>query len=418
MKTAGKSNSVNNYFIVFVCMIIQAIPYGIVQNIQPLFVPYVVNAFNFSLGSFSLIFTFGAIAAAIASPLLGKFYGKVNIKILFIIGTILSSLGVLGFGYAQNLPQFYVLSAISQIGSIIFSGLGVPFLINSWFPKKGRGKALGLAFSGGSIGNIFLQQIVSNMLANKGYSWTYIFFGLVSLVVSIALLFMVRSPRQDEFEILNNQVDDSKVDASKNAFEGLGFKGTVKSGLFWIFTVGYAIIAIAISAITTQYATYFTNALHFDAGTIGTIGSIFAICCLIGNTSGGALFDKIGTAKTMLIGFILMLLGILSMLFASSTPILGFIFAITFGLNVYTYTVAPGFMSKDVFGKKDTTVILGIISLMFALGFAFGSAIFGVIVDNFGFSIGWFSMIGCAVVGFALLLFSVKAMERQRVKNA
>lgn len=416
MKTVGKSNSVNNYFIVFVCMFIQAIPYGVAQNIQPLFVPYVVNQFHFSLGSFSLIFTFGAIAAAIASPLLGRFYGKVNIKILFIIGTILSSLGFLGFGFAQTLPQFYILSAISQIGSILFSGLGVPFLINSWFPKKGRGKALGLAFSGGSIGNIFLQQIVSNMLASKGYSWTYVCFGIVSMVVSLVLLLVVRAPKPQEAEILNSQVDDSQVNTSRVSFEGLGFKGTLRNNFFWVFVVGYAITAIAVSAVTTQYATYFTNSLHFDAHTIGFIGSTFAICCLIGNTSGGVLFDKIGTANTMIIGFILMVLGILSMLFASSVPILGYAFAITFGLNVFTYTVAPGFMSKDVFGKKDTTVILGIISLMFALGFAVGSAVFGTIVDNAGFAVAWVSMLVCAIVGFTLLIFSVKVLDRQHKK--
>ena len=63
------------YFIVFVCMIMQAIPFGVAQNIQPLFIPYVTSKFGFSLASFSLIFTFGAIASAICSPFLGKLYG-------------------------------------------------------------------------------------------------------------------------------------------------------------------------------------------------------------------------------------------------------------------------------------------------------------------------------------------------------
>lgn len=34
------------YFMVFLCMLTQAIPYGIAQNIQPLFVHPLVNTFH------------------------------------------------------------------------------------------------------------------------------------------------------------------------------------------------------------------------------------------------------------------------------------------------------------------------------------------------------------------------------------
>ena len=177
-------------------MIMQAIPFGVAQNIQPLFIPYVTSKFGFSLASFSLIFTFGAIASAICSPFLGKLYGKVNIKFLFLIGVILSSLGFMGFSFARKLYQFDILSAVSQVGCIMFSGLGVPFIISHWFPNNGKGKALGIAFSGGSIGNVFLQPITSHLLAASGPSTSYIIFGLLSLIVGIPLvIFFIRLPR-------------------------------------------------------------------------------------------------------------------------------------------------------------------------------------------------------------------------------
>ena len=130
------------YFMVFVCMFMQAIPFGIAQNIQPLFIPYVIKDFGFSLAGFSLIFTFGAMASAACSPFLGKLFGKINIKILFIVGATLSGLGFIGFGFSKTLPEFYMYSAIQQIGCVMFSGLGVPFVINHWFPKKEEVKLL------------------------------------------------------------------------------------------------------------------------------------------------------------------------------------------------------------------------------------------------------------------------------------
>lgn len=416
MTTTENSNG-KKYLIVFICMIIQAIPFGVAQNIQPLFIPYVINEFNFTLASFSLIFTFGAIASAVFSPFLGKLFGKVNVKILFIVGTALSSLGFLGFGFAKTLPQFYILSAISQIGCVLFSGLGVPYVINNWFPKKGRGKALGLAFSGGSIGNIFLQQITSHMLASKGSSYSYIFFGLLSMIVSLPIILLViRTPKSGELiesvEVQENN-SEKQTKVKKVVFEGLGVKATIRNKFFWIFTIGYGIIAIAISAMSTQYATYFTNDLHLSASLIGSLGSEFAIFCLIGNVFGGLLFDKIGTFKTMSIAGILAIISPISLLVAHNIPSVAFVFSVAYGLNVYSYTLAPAFMVTDVFGKKESSVILGLVSLLFAVGFALGSTLFGFITDNLGFQAAWISMLSCVIVGYILLLTSITIVKKQ-----
>ena len=70
-------------------------------------------------------------------------------------------------------------------------------------------------------------------------------------------------------------------------------------------------------------------------------------------------------------------------------------------------------MATDLFGKKESSVILGTISLVFALGFAFGSTLFGMIVDYFGFNMGWISMIICVLIGYTLLLVAIKNVKSQ-----
>ena len=409
--TKGISNK-KKFFIVFICMFMQAIPFGIAQNIQPLFIPYVIKQFGFSLAGFSLIFTFGAIASAAFSPFLGKLFGKVNIKILFLVGSTLSAVGFIGFGFSHNLTQFYAFSAIQQIGCVLFSGLGVPYVINHWFPKEGRGKALGIAFSGGSIGNVFLQQITSQMLASKGATYSYIFFGIVAIICSLPIvLLFIRLPKAGEVEVVSK--DEVVEENESKGFEGLGAKAARQNKYFWLFSIGYAIIAISISALSTQYATYFTGELGLSATLVGTLGSVFAMFCLIGNVVGGALFDKIGTVKTMTISMILEAIAVIALLFSVKIHGLAFFFSIAYGLNVYSYMSAPAFMATDVFGKKESSVILGTISLLFALGFAFGSTLFGMVVDNFGFNIAWILMLVCIFVGYALLLTSIKKVKAQ-----
>ena len=411
LSTNNKIDNKKKYFIVFICMFLQAVPYSIAQNIQPLFVPYVIKQFGFSLAGFSLIFTCGAIASAIFSPVLGNVFEKVNIKLLFLVGATLSAVGFMGFGFSHNLAQFYVLAAMQKVGCLLFSGIGVPYLINSWFPKEGRGKALGIAFSGGSIGNVFLQQITSQMLASRGATYSYIFFGVLALVCSLPIVMIfVRLPKAGEVEVVE---ENEAEEVQTSGFEGLGAKATKQNKYFWLFSIGYAIIAVSISALSTQYATYFTGELGLSATLVGTLGSVFAAFCLIGNVSGGALFDKIGTLKTMTISMLLQGVAIVALIFCAKVPALAFLFSIAYGLNVYSYMSAPAFMATDVFGKKESSKIFGTISLLFALGYAFGSTLVGMIVDKVGFGAAWIVMLGCVVVGYTLLLGSIKKVKEQ-----
>ena len=411
LSTNNKIDNKKKYFIVFICMFLQAVPYSIAQNIQPLFVPYVIKQFGFSLAGFSLIFTCGAIASAIFSPVLGNVFEKVNIKLLFLLGATLSAVGFMGFGFSHNLAQFYVLAAMQKVGCLLFSGIGVPYLINSWFPKEGRGKALGIAFSGGSIGNVFLQQITSQMLASRGATYSYIFFGVLALVCSLPIVMIfVRLPKAGEVEVVE---ENESEEVQTSGFDGLGAKATKQNKYFWLFSIGYAIIAVSISALSTQYATYFTGELGLSATLVGTLGSVFAAFCLIGNVSGGTLFDKIGTLKTMTISMLLQGVAIVALIFCAKVPALAFLFSIAYGLNVYSYMSAPAFMATDVFGKKESSKIFGTISLLFALGYAFGSTLVGMIVDKVGFGAAWIVMLGCVVVGYTLLLGSIKKVKEQ-----
>ena len=411
LSTNNKIDNKKKYFIVFICMFLQAVPYSIAQNIQPLFVPYVIKQFGFSLAGFSLIFTCGAIASAIFSPVLGNVFEKVNIKLLFLVGATLSAVGFMGFGFSHNLAQFYVLAAMQKVGCLLFSGIGVPYLINSWFPKEGRGKALGIAFSGGSIGNVFLQQITSQMLASRGVTYSYIFFGVLALVCSLPIVMIfVRLPKAGEVEVVE---ENEAEEVQTSGFEGLGAKATKQNKYFWLFSIGYAIIAVSISALSTQYATYFTGELGLSATLVGTLGSVFAAFCLIGNVSGGALFDKIGTLKTMTISMLLQGVAIVALIFCAKVPALAFLFSIAYGLNVYSYMSAPAFMATDVSGKKESSKIFGTISFLFALGYAFGSTLVGMIVDKVGFGAAWIVMLGCVVVGYTLLLGSIKKVKEQ-----
>ena len=382
------------YFMVFLCMLTQAIPYGIAQNIQPLFIHPLVNTFHFTLASYTLIFTFGAVFASVASPFIGKALEKVNFRLMYLIGIGLSAIAYVIFGISTKLPGFYIAAIICMIGSTFYSGKGVPWVINHWFPAKGRGAALGIAFCGGSIGNIFLQPATQAILKHfmTGNTKTghltsmapFFIFAVALLVIGIIIACFIRTPKKDEIVISDAELAESKKEAElakAKEFKGWTSKQVLQMKWFWIFSLGFLIIGLGLASLNEDYAAFLDTKLSLTD--VGLIGSMYGVGCLIGNVSGGFLFDKFGTAKSMTYA------GCMS---------------------------GPAFMAKDLFGSRDQGVMLGYVGLAYAIGYAIGAPLFGIIKGKGSFTVAWYFMIAFVAIGFIILVFAVIQIKRSQKK--
>lgn len=429
MSTQTKKGFFYGWVIVAACFIMQAIPFGVSQNIQPQFIGYVVEGEGFTLTQFSLLFTIGTIVSAIASPFIGQLFDKpkMNLKVFYTLGAVLCGAGFLLFGYCHSLWAFYGVGAILQVGTSIISSIGIPVLINMWFRSK-SGTALGIAFAGGGIGNVVLQQIAARTLASNGYSWSYIFFGIISLAVGIPIaLFFIRRPKANEVENYEKAQSDAVVQTAEqkdNAQKqrwGYSLNELKGNKFFWLFGIGFVLVGIYVSGMFVQFMAYFKS-LNFDAAMIGNVGSIFAIFSIFGNLLGGWLFDKLGLKNCLyLAGFMIVGCG-LCLIFAPQVPFLAYVFAAGLGLAVFAYIIGPSYMTGRLFGNKFYGAILGVINIFFAIGYAFGAVIFGMIVDaSGGYLSAWIFMTITGGVCYALLIVAanhfLKRAEQKQIDS-
>lgn len=396
--------------IVFSCMLLQAIPYSMAQNVSPLFIKPLERTYGFDLQQIGYIFTIGAVAAALVSPVAGKFYKKNTLKYVMWIGLIISGSGILINSFAKNLGMLLFGSAITQIGAITFSGLGIPYLIANWYDKKEKAKVLGIAFAGGSIGNFFLQPIVEWLLNTYSVHKVYAICGLTSIIVGSIIILIFIHPNK---AIMTNKPDKEVSEHALSMEKGIGYKNVLKLKEFWLLGAFFLLIGLGIAALSTQYADYFES-IGVSKGIIGIIGSLFAVACLIGNLGGGVLFSKFGVRKTMGIAFILQLLSLAAIflgLFNRNMAVaVAIAWSIFYGLNVFSYMSGPAIMMQNLFGMKDTSQILGTFSIFFAIGFAVGNIIFGMFVDKMGFLAGWISVTCYTVIGFVGLLTVMRSI--------
>ena len=422
MTNITKNQKFRAWVVVAGCMLMQGIPFSVAQSIQPQFMSYVIERKGFTLSGFSLIFTIGAIVAGVSSPIIGKIYTKIKVKTFFTIGAILSGVGFFMFSMAEQLWQFYLIQAVCQVGTAIFSNIGIPLITTAWFDEGQKGKALGLAFAGGSFGNIFLQTITVTLLDSVGFTRSYAIFGAVSLLVGIPVsLFIIRMPKPDAPLVTATK---QKIKPNKNKPPedwGFTFSEVKKMKLFWVFAVGYVFMGLYVATTATQYPTYIKTMptiLEVSKYT-GIVGSVFAVFSLFGNLIGGTLFDKIGIRKAMLIAGVLSGLATISLLLMPRYGrAFGYGFACLNGLSVYAYLISPSFIISSLFGQKEFGTILGIIQIFFAMGFAFGSVIFAKIVEVSGYTIGWVSTLIFSAIAYTLLVTATYLMRRRNKKAA
>lgn len=411
LKVNKSKKIATGWWMVIACILVQAIPYCIVGNTQALYMYPVMQAKGFTVQQFSLIFTIGTLVPALIGPFIGSIYSKVNLKMFYLFGGILLGGGFMTFSMADKLWHFYIIAGVVQVGSSIISGIGVPLILNAWFDEAGKGKAMGLAYAGGSIGNAFFQQLVVGTITSRGYAHSYFVFGLVALISIIPIaLFMIRMPK-NEGEIVKGKVE-TKEDKTSSVDISYTLKEAQKIKYFWIMGIGLFFVGIYVSAYQIQYAAYFQGELKLAASVIATTGSIFAIASLFGNLVGGILFDKLGILKTLLIGAIAVIASGVALLMAGVSPLFAHVHSILKGLAMFVYMMAPAYMVGSFFGKKEYGSILGLINLNFALGFCVGSAVFGVFVEMFGYNMAWIGIIVSAFVAFMALIVATKGMNK------
>ena len=422
-----KSNKIFfGWFVVLACLLMQAFPFGVVQNAHPQFIKFVTEGEGFSLTQFSMLFTIGTVASAICSPFIGKVLSnpKTNIKMMFVLGAVLAGGGFLLNAFAGGIWGYYVVSAIDQIGLAIVSSIGVPMIISTWFTEN-KGFALGVAFCGGGIGNIFLQQLAAKLLNDPsiGYKGAYIIFGALAMAVAIpAALLFIRRPKGPEELALNvpkkKKEDDKKPKVSSSV--EYTFNEVKNMKFFWILAISFLFVGLYVSGMSVQFSGYFYS-IGLEPQLVANIGSTFAFVSIFGNLFGGVLFDKLGIRNSLLLAGVIVIICGLSLIFTPQVNALGFVFAAGLGISMFAYIIGPSYLTGALFGNKEFGTILGVVQVFFAFGFAIGSSLFGIIVDASGgnYIPAWIAVTVFAAIAYTGLLISTgKIMADNKKKVA
>ena len=285
-----QSRDINyGWVMVFVVFVLSGLAFGSLASIS-VFLKPVSLEFGWSRGQTSFAYTLASFASAAFGVMWGQLADKYGTKWFGAIGAVCMSLTLFSLSGLDSILQFYILYFLfGAFGcALLFSPLYAN--VGFWF-RENPGLALGIAASGGAIGQAFIPHISGVLIESGGWEDAYIKLAIIYIIIAFPVSLLIK---ESPWRITARTEDES---------ESRDFPLSEKEVVAWIsFAVIFCCVCMSVPImhlVPLLTDTGFT--LEFATSVL----MVLMICGAFGRIFGGILGDRIGALP----GYILMSLG-------------------------------------------------------------------------------------------------------------
>lgn len=274
---------------------------------------------------------------------------RTQTSLIFTISIIFFCLGGIAGGFitGRKSPGFTILvsavlllcgfAASSQINSLIaifitygvISGFGIGLSYNAvissvtrWFPEK-PGVISGFLLMGFGLGGLLLGSTANEFIKIMGWRETFLLLGIAFGIIVFIGSRILKFPPSD-------YVFPAAATKAKTGIQGMEIDSSLmlKRPTFWIYLV-WSVLSTALGLAMIGHAAPFAKDLNTTAELAAFGVGMISVCNGLGRVTLGAICDKIGLKKTMII--------------INTTYIIAFVFLVAALMNQSTTFLLVGF---------------------------------------------------------------------------
>jgi MFS family permease len=376
-----------------------------------LFFPPIIDEFGWERGITAGAFSFGFVASAVVSPLIGRLMDALGPRSVMELGVALMAGGLLLAPQTTQPWHLYLtIGVMVGAGSICLGYSGQSLFLPNWFNRR-RGLAIGLAFAGVGIGSVTLLPWVQLMIDRSGWRTACTAMGLLVLVVLAPINLLLRKRP----EALGLQADGDAAPSASSAKpvsnvvdpDWAGTDWTLKRALatarFWWLAVGYSGGLYVWYAVQVHQTKYLLDVGFSPSVAVWSLGAV-SLLGIPGQILLGHVSDRVGREwiwTTSCAGFAICFAALIAL---PHYPTLLLVYVMVFaqGALGYGLTSIMGAVVTEIFQGKHYGSIFGTIMMVALGGGAAGPFVTGVLHDLSGSYMLAF-MIGIAVSGVSAL---------------
>ena len=384
---------------VLVVFTLSGLAFGSMASIS-VFLKPVSLEFGWSRGQTSFAYTIASFASAAFGVIWGQVADKYGTKWFGLAGAISMSLTLLALSSLDSIYQFYLLYFLfGALGSaLLFSPLYAN--VGFWF-RENPGLALGIAASGGAVGQAFIPHLSGILILSYGWQSAYIYLALIYISISLPISLLIKE-------------SPWRVDARSDAIsDERHFPLSEKAVVAWIsFAVIFCCVCMSVPIMhLVPLLTDKGFSLEFSTFVL----MLLMICGAFGRIFGGMLGDYIGALP----GYFLMSLGqtIFVVWFPHLVSPLGIyvaaaLFGFTYSGVMSSILVCTRMMVSAKFGARA----MSLTSFFGWIGMGLGGFLGGYLFDIYGDYTWAFTIAG--ISGFInLIVLSFFFLQIRRKRN-
>ena len=323
-KNAAKSRFHYAWVILAACCLMQSAILGVVQNGRGVFYNAVCNDLGLEISAFTLYSLFHGIGSFLCMPFSVRFFNRVHPRIALTAAVSLFCGTTALMGSVSTLPAFWTLGFLQGAGGSLLIFFISPLLISNWF-KKHYGMAMGLSAAFSGLAGVVINPLLAAVIESAGWRTGYRVQGLLAFALAMPAVLLIRSRQPEDVGLMRLGEEEEGTAEGKPAEnaeaktpaepapadENTPISARDKRVLVWV------LLFTLLVSITNAYNQHFAK----YAVTIGlspAIGAALVSCAMAGNIASkfgiGALNDRIGTPKTLILSSLAMGLGFAGMI--------------------------------------------------------------------------------------------------------
>lgn len=345
-------------------------------------------------------------------------------RIIVAIGGFFLGLGLILTSQSSAAWQLYLFYGL--MGGFGLSVAFAPLVATAsrWFVSK-RGLAIGIVTAGIGVGLAVMPRLATDLIATyDNWSQPYIILGILALIIIIPGAFLLRrSPEEKgllplgKAEAIAGDEENLNTAKKENSLtsESAGFslKDAARTRAFWLLLAMIIFWATCIQMAMMHIPSHATKGLGIPGVVAANFLAVIGISSIIGRLVMGAVSDRLGGKRTLVICLALQALAMFWLLRATDIWML-YLFAAVFGFAYGGCVPLLPVIAGEIFELKSIGAIVGVHMLGVAIGGAIGPLLAGYVFDvtqsyYFAFMVSGM----CTILALILLAF-IRAPRKVR----
>ncbi len=343
----------------------------IIGGSMPMLYPDLMDEFNISYAELGIIRSAAGFAAGFPQMFVGLFRRWFSGRVLVSVGNLICAIMNIGISVGNGFLQFMGFSVIAGIGSSVQHPIGASIVSNA-STSENRGRMLGLNQSVPSIAFAFTPLVTAYLLTKMGWRSTLGIMSLPALFLSLYILFFVEGSSDIEGK-------------TRDALNFGKLREQLKNRNVLSISLLRSVMAFRMG-VRTFLPLYFIDVLGFSSERSSLLYSIMLGGGILGPFFWGWVSDKVNRKVLIIAIMACSAAGYFMLNFIQSYTVLAMLL---FFIGFMVQTVIVQSVMTDSVERSQLDQIFG---LYFTIGFtiaSFSSAIFGWVIEVYGFGAGF-----------------------------